>query len=370
MGKKTVCLNMIVKNESHVIRRSLDSVKHLIDYWIIVDTGSMDGTQDIIKEHLKDIPGELHERPWVNFGHNRNEALKLTHGKSDYILFIDADDRLVLSEDFTLPPLIKDMYFVIQKETMASGNNHRENHISLLIKNDEDFEWDGVLHEFLKCPKEKSSSLLSGVYMEYCAEGDRSKDPQKIQKDIDLLTKGISEDPFNARRYIFYLARTYWSIRDSMSALKYFEKRADMGGDPIEVYHCLLFIGILQRVLDYDPQIFINSFCKAHVYRPSRAEALYELARYYTESGNFLLGMLVSNAVSSIPMSTDNLFVEPWVYEWGGHLQFFVSAIQLGQQKEAQQALQYLLSNPHLPDAVRKEFQLDEWNQKLNIKTA
>jgi len=54
---------MIVKNESRVITRCLDSVLPVIDYWVIVDTGSKDGTQEIIKKHLKNIPGKLYERP-------------------------------------------------------------------------------------------------------------------------------------------------------------------------------------------------------------------------------------------------------------------------------------------------------------------
>jgi cellulose synthase/poly-beta-1,6-N-acetylglucosamine synthase-like glycosyltransferase len=48
--KKTVCLNMIVKNESQVIEKCLASVKPLIDYWVIVDTGSTDKTQQIVKK--------------------------------------------------------------------------------------------------------------------------------------------------------------------------------------------------------------------------------------------------------------------------------------------------------------------------------
>src|ERR1700680_162948 len=74
-----VCLNMIVKNESKIIKRCLTSVLPIIDYWVIVDTGSTDGTQNIIKDFMKEkgIPGELHERPWVNFAHNRNQALEL-----------------------------------------------------------------------------------------------------------------------------------------------------------------------------------------------------------------------------------------------------------------------------------------------------
>lgn len=75
-GQK-ICLSMIVKNEAPVIRRCLDSVKPVIDHWIIVDTGSTDGTQDIIRAAMADIPGTLVERPWVDFAYNRTEALDL-----------------------------------------------------------------------------------------------------------------------------------------------------------------------------------------------------------------------------------------------------------------------------------------------------
>jgi len=68
---KTICLNMIVKNEGLVIEKWPGLVETLIDYWVIVDTGSTDGTQKVIKNFLKDVPGELHERPWINFAHNR-----------------------------------------------------------------------------------------------------------------------------------------------------------------------------------------------------------------------------------------------------------------------------------------------------------
>ena len=89
--KKTVCLNMIVKNEARVIEKCLASVKPLIDSWVIVDTGSSDDTQSIIRKYMADLPGELHEKPWVNFAHNRNEALQLAKEKADYVLLIDAD---------------------------------------------------------------------------------------------------------------------------------------------------------------------------------------------------------------------------------------------------------------------------------------
>ena len=71
----TICLNMIVKNEASIIVDTLNNIlAHIrIDYWVIADTGSDDGTQDIIQAFFQQhgIPGELLQHEWKNFGHNR-----------------------------------------------------------------------------------------------------------------------------------------------------------------------------------------------------------------------------------------------------------------------------------------------------------
>ena len=87
---QTVCLNMIVKDEAHIINRCLTSVLPLIDSWLIVDTGSTDGTQTVIREFLSELPGELVKRPWLNFAHNRTEALEFACSNADYLLIMDA----------------------------------------------------------------------------------------------------------------------------------------------------------------------------------------------------------------------------------------------------------------------------------------
>jgi glycosyltransferase involved in cell wall biosynthesis len=68
--RASVCLVMIVKNESEVIRRCIESVKDYIDYWVICDTGSTDDTKKIIQETMDEfgIKGELHDREWVDYG--------------------------------------------------------------------------------------------------------------------------------------------------------------------------------------------------------------------------------------------------------------------------------------------------------------
>jgi glycosyltransferase involved in cell wall biosynthesis len=63
-----LCLNMIVKNESHIIKNTLTKLlkKVNFDYWVISDTGSTDNTKELITEFFKelDIPGELYNDEW------------------------------------------------------------------------------------------------------------------------------------------------------------------------------------------------------------------------------------------------------------------------------------------------------------------
>ena len=73
MKKLTLC--MIVRNESHIIKECIQSVAKFIDYYIICDTGSTDNTKEIIKEYFdsQNIPGEIHDDQWENFGANRTQ---------------------------------------------------------------------------------------------------------------------------------------------------------------------------------------------------------------------------------------------------------------------------------------------------------
>tara|TARA_B100000963_G_scaffold361333_1_gene396224 strand:- start:2069 stop:3163 length:1095 start_codon:yes stop_codon:yes gene_type:complete len=96
----------MVNNESHVIERMLESVYPYIDYWVIQDNGSTDGTQDIIKNFFKEkeIPGFLYELDWwkghgVNRDHCIRTALEADHG-CDWILRVDADEQLQVADDF------------------------------------------------------------------------------------------------------------------------------------------------------------------------------------------------------------------------------------------------------------------------------
>jgi hypothetical protein len=140
-----------------------------------------------------------------------------------------------------------------------------------------------------------------------------------------------------------------------------------MGGDPMEVYFCLHYIGLGQKLLRYFPHIFIQSFCNAYLYRPSRTESLYEIVKYYTDSRNYFLGYLTAKQLIAIPPTEDMLYVESWIGDWGALLAFFVCANHLGKRDEARGALKKVLKNPRLPINVLKDYQLDGWAHQFSI---
>src|SRR6266849_4943297 len=103
MNGKALCLNMIVKNEMANLERCLAAVADHIVCWIIGDTGSSDGTQELIRTFFttRRLPGELHSFPFHNFEQARNEALAHAYAspmKYDYILLADADMELVVED--------------------------------------------------------------------------------------------------------------------------------------------------------------------------------------------------------------------------------------------------------------------------------
>ncbi|MES2274232.1 MAG: glycosyltransferase [Chlamydiota bacterium] len=346
--KQTICLNMIVKNEAGIIEECLASVKKFVDSWVIVDTGSTDGTQEVIRACMADLPGELHERPWKDFAHNRNEALDLARQQADYSLFIDADERLVAPPQFKMPKFTDDYYEIFVKEASAVSCSR-----AFLVRNEAPLKWEGVLHEHIA--SEKSLVLdIAGVYIfSDSSKGNRSADPKKYLKDAWVLEEALKKEPDNVR-YIFYLANSYLNAQEFGMALERYEQRAKMGGFDQEVFCSLNMIAHLQRTLGMDPEIFLESFEKAHAFRPSRAEPLFYKGNHYIEMGDFEKAYPVLKRAALIPPCSDCLFINQEIGNYMGACLFYACCWRLKKYEEAKKMCEVLLLNPSLPSDVSK----------------
>ena len=323
MNKKTLTLSMIVKNETHIITECLESVAPYIDYWIIADNGSTDGTQQLIKDFFeeKGIPGELHEVEWVNFGHNRTEALKLCDGKADYIFMIDADDILVGKPNFDFSDE-KDGYALrIKRGDFTWWRNQ-------VFKTGLNWGYKGVLHEYADCEDKKPPNCgritTDGYFIDARTLGARNKKEdgtdldaiEKYSKDAEVLEEAIKEEPDNTR-YQFYLAQSYFDSQQWDKAEEAYSKRASMGGWMEEVYYAIFRVGMCKMLRKQPWQDCQDVFLQAWNIKPNRAEPLYHLARIHRNNGNPHLGYLFAKSAIDIPYPEhDILFINDDVYNW------------------------------------------------------
>ena len=178
---------MIVKNESHII---VNTLKHLLkfiplDYWVISDTGSTDNTRELIKEFFAscNIPGELVEHQWRDFGYNRTKAFEAAYNKSDYVFVWDADDEI--HGDFKLPAVLDSDFY---KFIFGGGDGIRYSRPQL-FNNRKKWCFKGVLHEYASCLEDcKAPVDVLGDYFFFSGRsGDRNRDPDKYLKDAFTL---------------------------------------------------------------------------------------------------------------------------------------------------------------------------------------
>lgn len=346
--KKTICLNMIVKDEAKIIRDTLDNITgHLqLDYWVICDTGSSDNTVQIITDFFteKKIAGKIHHAEWVNFSHNRNLALQQCQGKSDYVLIFDADDRI--EGELILPELTEDSYH------LSMSNNGTQYYRPLLIKNDGQFFWRSVLHEFLESKeKNRTKAFISGNYTIISGRfGNRSQDPEKYLKDAKLLEQAYSqkEDEDLKPRYAFYCAQSYRDAECYQQAAEWYLKRISLGGWIEEVTCAYESLGVCYEQLN-DHKSALCAWLDGYDYNPNRIECLYNAARLLRLQGKCKLAYQFGMIAKDIPYpENDILFVKKAIHDFWIFFELSISAYYVNNFKLGYECCKkILLSDPN-----------------------
>lgn len=338
-----ICLNMIVRNEAHIVHELITSVAPYIDSWVIVDTGSTDGTQDLIRRLMAErgIPGDLFERPWRNFGSNRTEALELAQGRGDYIWVMDADD--VVTGTIDLRGLTADGYSVRIRDGAVYWRVQ-------LFRDGVPWRYVGVLHEVAVCDVPHTKARLEGDYrIESRRLGARNQDPQKYVRDAAILQAEVDRNPHDTRS-VFYLAQSYFDAGDFAAARRWYARRAELGGWQEEVYYSLYRVALaMERGGESWPAVQ-DAYLKAWSYRPTRAEPLYMIARHYRVAGDYRLGHLFAERAARIPLPTEDvLFVPADVYEWRALDEQAVCASWIGMMPEMFAICERLLARDDIP---------------------
>ncbi len=363
----SICLVMIAKNEAHIVLDALTSVLPYISDFIIVDTGSTDGTQDAIRGFFsaRGISGHVFDRSWRDFGWNRTEALALAraHSTSDYLWMFDADD--VLEGTPNLTGLSADAYNVRFGPDVEYWRPQ-------IFRRTLQWKYVGVLHEYPACDGiTRQLGHIEGDYRVLSRRlGSRSSGPRKYEQDAALLETALSIEPNNAR-HAFYLAQSWFDARQFKKALEAYRRRAEMGGWSEEVFYsnyraaqCLQQLGApyTEILAAYE-----NCFRKL----PHRAEPLVRAATLARQQDRFHDGYVMSRRATGVAKPDNTaLFVENNDYEFRALDEQAIAAYYCGFPDEAFELCSKLLDHRALPDSDRSRIEKNRDYSVPHIKLA
>jgi hypothetical protein len=315
MAKPLLTLTMILKDEAATIAKTLRSVKPYIDRWVILDTGSTDATREIVRTALADIPGEIHEAPFVDFATTRNLGLDLCGKVSEWIIYLDADDDLQNGEG--LRDFLKNA--CAGKEDAFGVNVRVPNALfpsTRIIRSTSGYRFFGVVHEVLMHPSGSTPSrIVPDLVIDHRDGPDQgAKTRKRWERDVDLLDNDFKTT--GSHRSAFYHAMTLYWLQRYPEAVVSFTRRIALGGWAPEVFCSLLNKArALQGALT-PPEEWLPVFLQAHSFDPSRAEPLWDIAEWYSFKDDHALTYLYARRAFEMPKPPGALFLEEPVYDW------------------------------------------------------
>lgn len=353
--KVHLCLTMIVKNESAIIERCLDSVKGDVDCISICDTGSTDDTVNIIKKYMQKngIPGEVHHHTWKNFGHNRTlsaQAAQQTLQKlgfpleTTYLLLLDADMVLAPHDSFQKSQLTDDGYHIIQKTSTLTYYNTR------LLRASMPWECTGVTHEYWTSKQPHQIKQLETLLIDDRDDGGCKAD--KFERDVRLLTQGLIDEP-NNERYFFYLGQSQRALKNLDEAIKCYKTRIEKGGWKEEVWFSKYMIGeCYEEKGDWEKAL--SWYLDAYNFNPDRAEPLHKIAVKYRLEGKNDLAYLFAKQGARIPYPRDQiLFICHRVYDYQFDEEIAISAFYTGFKADGYNSVNNLILSKKVPSHMK-----------------
>lgn len=336
---------MIVRDEAPVIKRALDSVLHLTDTWLICDTGSTDGTPDIITKYFAqhNKPGELYHKPWVNFGHNKSDLLKRAYEtvQARYLFWLDADEIWCVNQPrhvlySRLEQSKADVFMITTR--YANLKYYRWN----IVRNNQLFYWWQPVHEVLLASKNENPAKdyleESLVYLVAKKEGNSCRPGSQRKLDDIRMFHEFLEENANEPRAVFYLAQSYQEAGQLDNAIKYYQLRRTLTGYVQERFIATLRLARIYRYRLKDADRALEMLDAATKEFPGRLEAWYEKMLILQSRKDWAGAFLVaaeSPIENQAPSTRNFLFCEIAIYEWRMKLEGSVVAYYAEQYETA-----------------------------------
>ena len=215
---------MMVKNEEEMLPRCLNSIKHLIDELIVVDTGSTDKTIEIAES----FGAKIYHHPWENnFSKHRNQSLGYATG--DWILLVDADEELNayhlkkddLKKFLNKAPNALHCYLIKVLDKNRSGKVVSATESIRIFRTHVGIQYKGIVHNKLHYSGKVSHLDLQLFHYGYALSDSQMQ--AKYKRTSGLLFKRIEKDPQDYDAY-FYLYQVHSEMQEKQKAVEYAEE--------------------------------------------------------------------------------------------------------------------------------------------------
>ena len=219
-----ICLCMIVKNAGPGFEKVLTENLPVFDEWCILDTGSTDGTQNIIRKVLENKRGQLYEEPFINFRDSRNRCFELAGKSCKFLLTLD--DTYIVQGDLRdfLKEVRSDQFSDSFSLLIKSGDS--EYFSNRIIKSATELRYKYTIHEVI--PDENNINVTIPVnratILDVRSDYMEKRTNDRKYFDLQLLFKEFENDPDDPRS-LYYIAQTYGCLGNEEKKAEYFEKR-------------------------------------------------------------------------------------------------------------------------------------------------
>lgn len=154
-----------------------------------------------------------------------------------------------------------------------------------------------------------------------------------VSRAVKLLKEFLRALQTN-ERYIYYLAQSYREIGKPEKAIKWYRRRVKFGGWDEETWHAQYCVALLHQQIG-DEAGFIREMLIAYNMRPSRAETIYRLAKFWRTKGMNALAVMAAEAGMAIPRPDDAMFVEDYPYAIGCKEEFAICGFYVPHKRQA-----------------------------------
>ncbi|HBV85225.1 MAG TPA: glycosyl transferase [Desulfosporosinus sp.] len=326
----TISLCMIVRNEEKTIARCLDSVKGIPDEIVIIDTGSIDRTKEIVSQYTDKIDSFT----WIDdFAAARNFAF--SKATMDYILWLDADDVLAdpdRDKFFKLKRNYDPSFDVVNMPYLLAFDQYGTVTFSLrrnrLVKRSKNFRWIGPVHEYLEV---YGNILNSDICVTHKGLGGNDSN-RNLKIYENRKAKGEAFSP----RDLYYYANELYDHQLHERAIESYQDFLNTGQGWVEdnISACGKLADCYQKLEKRDKQLEYT--LKSFQYAPPRAEFCCRLGFYFLSAEQYEQGVFWYKLATQLEKPINSWGpINEACWTWLPHLQLCVCYDRLGKYELA-----------------------------------